>query len=49
MLEAAFPNDAVTVTSTTDDGKIALVNTYSDRDPGSFYLFDTETKKARTY
>ena len=46
MLEAAFPNDVVTVTSTTDDGKIALVSTYSDRDPGSFYLFDTETKKA---
>lgn len=46
MLEAAFPNDAVMVTSTTDDGKTALVSTYSDRDPGSFYLFDTETKKA---
>lgn len=46
MLEAAFPNDAVMVTSTTDDGKTALVSTYSDRDPGSFYLFDIETKKA---
>ncbi|MET0717360.1 MAG: S9 family peptidase [Pseudoxanthomonas sp.] len=46
MLEAAFPDDAVVVTSTTDDGKSALVSTYSDRDPGSFYLFDTETKKA---
>lgn len=46
MLETAFPNDAVVVTSTTDDGKTALVITYSDRDPGSFYLFDTETKKA---
>lgn len=46
MLEAAFPNDAVMVTSTTDDGKTALISTYSDRDPGSFYLFDTEAKKA---
>jgi dipeptidyl aminopeptidase/acylaminoacyl peptidase len=36
----------VVVTSTTDDGKTALVHTYSDRDPGSFYLFDTQTKKA---
>ena len=46
MLEAAFPDDVVAVTSTTDDGKIALVSTYSDRDPGSFYLFDTGTNKA---
>lgn len=46
LLETAFPNDAVMVTSTTDDGKTALVSTYSDRDPGSFYLLDTETKKA---
>lgn len=46
MLEAAFPNDAVMVTSTTRDGKIALVSTYSDRDPGSFYIFDTGTSKA---
>jgi len=46
MLEAAFPDDVVVVTSTTDDGKLALVSTFSDRDPGSFYLFDTETKKA---
>ncbi len=46
MLETAFPNDVVMVTSTTNDGKTALVSTYSDRDPGSFYLFDTETKKA---
>ncbi|MEO6103488.1 MAG: S9 family peptidase [Pseudoxanthomonas sp.] len=46
MLEAAFPEDAVVVTSTTDDAKIALLSTHSDRDPGSFYLFDTGTKKA---
>ena len=46
MLEAAFPDEVVVVTSTTDDGKLALISTYSDRDPGSFYLFDTETKKA---
>lgn len=46
MLEAAFPDDAVVVTSTTDDVKVLLVSTYSDRDPGSFYLFDTETRKA---
>ena len=46
MLSAAFPDDSVRVTSTTADGKVALVSTYSDRDPGSFYLFDTQTNKA---
>ena len=46
LLEATFPDDAVEVTSTTDDGRIALVSTYSDRDPGSFYVLDTVTKKA---
>lgn len=46
LLEATFPDDAVEVTSTTDDGRIALISTYSDRDPGSFYVLDTTTKKA---
>jgi dipeptidyl aminopeptidase/acylaminoacyl peptidase len=46
MLEAAFPDKAVMVTSTTADGKVALVSTYSDNDPGSFYLFDTQTNQA---
>lgn len=27
-------------------GKTALVSAYSDRDPGSFYPLDTETRKA---
>ncbi|KRG68049.1 alpha/beta hydrolase family protein [Pseudoxanthomonas dokdonensis] len=46
MLQEAFPNEAVVVTSTTDDGKLAVVETYSDRDPGSFYLFDTQSNQA---
>jgi len=46
LLQTTFPDDAVEVTSTTDDGRIALVSTYSDRDPGSFYVLDTVTKKA---
>ncbi|MEL1263719.1 S9 family peptidase [Pseudoxanthomonas putridarboris] len=44
-LEAAFPDDAVFVTSTTQDGKLALVQAASDRNPGDFYLFDTQAKK----
>lgn len=46
MLQTAFPSDSVVVTSTTDDGNIALVRASSDRNPGRFYLFDTQTKKA---
>jgi dipeptidyl aminopeptidase/acylaminoacyl peptidase len=45
-LEAAFPGDLVEITSKTADGKLALVQVSSDRDPGDFYLFDTAKKKA---
>jgi dienelactone hydrolase len=45
-LEAAFPDHHVTITSRTWDGRLALVYAYSDVDPGSTYLFDTESKQA---
>ncbi|MEB1527874.1 alpha/beta hydrolase family protein [Xanthomonas sp. WHRI 7945] len=45
-LEAVFPGQAVFVTSSTRDGRLALVETYSDRNPGDFYLFDAAAKKA---
>lgn len=45
-LEAAFKGQAVEITSQTRDGKTALVYVRSDRNPGDFYLFDTEAKKA---
>lgn len=45
-LEAAFAGNAVGVTSTTDDGRLALVLVDNDRNPGDFYLFDTVAKKA---
>lgn len=44
-LEAAFP-DPVRITSQTRDGGTALVHTWSDRNPGDFYLFDNEGKRA---
>ncbi|MEG3194156.1 S9 family peptidase, partial [Lysobacter sp. D1-1-M9] len=44
-LEAAFDSPVV-VTSRTADGNHALVQTWSDRNPGDFYLFDTVAKKA---
>lgn len=45
-LEAAFPGNDVSVTSTTDDGALALVEVGNDRNPGDFYLFDTVARKA---
>ncbi len=45
-LEAAFPGQAVYVTSSTRDGRLNLVQVQSGRNPGEFYLFDTVTKKA---
>lgn len=46
-LVAAFNGDSVIVSSKTRDGKQAVVHVSSDRNPGIFYLFDTETMKAR--
>ncbi|UOF16376.1 S9 family peptidase [Lysobacter capsici] len=45
-LEAAFAGDAVRITSQTDDGKLALVQVWNDRNPGDVYLFDNESKHA---
>lgn len=46
LLEQAFKGSAVKVTSATRDGKLLLVYVYSDRDPGRFFLFDTQTRQA---
>lgn len=45
-LEAAFAGQRVRITSSTDDGKLVLVSVSSDRNPGEFYVFDTQAKKA---
>jgi dipeptidyl aminopeptidase/acylaminoacyl peptidase len=45
-LQRAFSDASVTVTSTTRDGRLAIVFVSSDVDPGVYYLFDTVTKKA---
>ena len=45
-LEKAFPGQGVVVTSTTLDGKLALVETYDDTNPGDFYIFNRDTLKA---
>ena len=45
-LEAAFGGNAVYITSSTRDGRKVLVQVWSDRNPGDFYLFDNVEKKA---
>ena len=45
QLEKGFPDSAVAITSATKDGKLLLVQIWSDRNPGDFYLFDTEKKQ----
>jgi len=45
-LEAAFGGDAVLITSGTSDGRNLLVKVWSDANPGEFYLFDTQAKRA---
>ncbi len=43
----AFPDHAVQFGGISDDGRYMLVRAYSDIDPGSYYLFDRETGKAK--
>ncbi len=45
-LQAAFGGDFAQITSSTADGSLNLVGTYSDRNPGDFYLFDAKARKA---
>ncbi|WP_158881010.1 alpha/beta fold hydrolase [Rhodanobacter sp. L36] len=45
-IDKAFPNSTNNVTSASSDGKLQIVWTQSDRDPGSFYLLDREHRKA---
>ena len=45
-LQSAFPGKLALLSSVTSDGQLAVVFAYSDRDPGTFYLFDRAAKKA---
>jgi dipeptidyl aminopeptidase/acylaminoacyl peptidase len=45
-LSAQFPNDIVHFINFTDDGKKLLFHVSSDRDPGSYFLFDRTSAKA---
>lgn len=45
QLQKAFPQNAVAITSATRDGKLLVVQVWSDRNPGDFYVFDTVARK----
>jgi dipeptidyl aminopeptidase/acylaminoacyl peptidase len=45
-LQRAFPQQQVNVTSTSEDGRLAVVYVDSDVNPGDYYLFDTVTMRA---
>lgn len=45
-LQAAFPGRYVIVTSASADHNILVLNVSSDRDPGTWYLFDRQARKA---
>lgn len=45
-LSASFPGGYVNFINFSDDGQMLLFAVSSDRDPGSFYLFDRKTGKA---
>ncbi|RUO47615.1 S9 family peptidase [Pseudidiomarina aquimaris] len=46
-LTDAFGGEQVEITSTTADGKLAVVQVTSDVNPGQYYLFDLETLEAK--
>ena len=46
QLARAFPNDDVSLTSFTRNGEQAIVFARGDRNPGQFFLFNTETLQA---
>lgn len=45
-VSAQFPDHLVTFTHFSDDGAVLLFSVASDRDPGSYYLFNRKTMKA---
>ena len=46
-LVGAFNGDSVAITSMTRDNRLAVVHVSGDKNPGEFYLFDTEKMSAK--
>ncbi|WP_188310243.1 alpha/beta hydrolase family protein [Arenimonas fontis] len=43
----AFPDRSVSFAGISKDGRLVLLRTFSDRDPGSYFLFDRKTNQAK--
>ncbi len=48
MLEKSMPDEALLITSGTDDGRLLLVHAWSGSNPGQFFLFDTQARKVQS-
>ncbi len=48
MLEKSMPDEALLITSGTRDGRLVLVHAWSGSNPGQFFLFDTQARKAQS-
>lgn len=48
-LQESFPGKVVVPVSQTRDGRLVLLEVYSDRDPGSYYLFEPQALKASPF
>lgn len=46
-LRASFKGQDIIMTPYSDNNKLAMVRTYSDKSPGDFFLFNRETNKAK--
>lgn len=46
-LRASFKGQDIIMTAYSDDNKLAMVRTYSDKNPGDFFLFNRENNKAK--
>lgn len=46
-LSASFDGDAISLTSVSDDGKQGIIKTWSDINPGRYYLVEFETNRIK--
>lgn len=47
VLKQSFPNSHIVIRSTGSESTKSLVSIFSDKEPGSYYLFDSENNKLR--
>lgn len=46
-LSQKFPDEAITIAGQSDDGNVLLIHAFSDRDPGTYALFELDTMNLR--